>query len=244
MSKQYRIAGVILSATAVIVVGVIAFVYGSGPAGAFAQGPQEVDAAAEPMTASQGASPPLGTDEIPLILTLPLEEAVSRAMQTDVVWEYDAADRVILPENPGIDYPIELADDDWRDLLDPASYYILRQKGTEPAFTHALNDNTRRGIYYSRATGQPLFHSDDKYDSRSGWPSFTKPINPDAIIYIEDNSLFMRRIEVVDSLSGSHLGHVFPDGPPPTRQRYCINGAALVFVPEGGDPPPILTAAR
>lgn len=172
------------------------------------------------------------------MLDVNLERAVSRASATPEEYDYDLSERIVYAEDADLQYPIELPLETWREMLTDFEFYILRQKGTERAFTHPLNDNKQRGIYYSRATGQPLFHSDDKYDSRTGWPSFSKPINPDAIVYIEDNTLFARRIEVVDSLSGSHLGHVFPDGPRPTGQRYCINGAALVFVAEGEEPPP------
>lgn len=176
--------------------------------------------------------------ESAVVLDTNLERALERAGATSGDYEYALSERVVYAENADLQYPIVLDDSEWQTFLNDFEYFILRQKGTERAFTHPLNDNTERGIYYSRATGQPLFHSDDKYDSGTGWPSFTRPINPDAIVYIEDNSLYARRIEVVDSLSGSHLGHVFPDGPAPTGQRYCINGAALVFVPEGETPPP------
>jgi methionine-R-sulfoxide reductase len=120
-------------------------------------------------------------------------------------------------------------------------YKVLRKSATERAFDNSLYDEKRPGIYYSAATGQPLFSSDDKYESGSGWPSFTKPVAPDAVAYFWDTGLFSKRIEVVDSLSGSHLGHVFDDGPQPTGQRYCMNSAALIFVPEGEEPPELLT---
>jgi methionine-R-sulfoxide reductase len=157
-------------------------------------------------------------------------------MQVSADWEYDPAARVVRPQDSG-PFPVVRTDEEWHSLLSAHEYVILRQQGTEYAFTGALNDNHESGIYYSRATGQPLFSSGDKYDSGTGWPSFTKPINPVAIVYREDHSLFGLQIEVVDSLSGSHLGHVFPDGPPPARQRYCINSASLIFVPNGGEPP-------
>ena len=176
--------------------------------------------------------------ESAVILDADLEQALERANTTPGDYDYDLSDRVVYAENADLQYPITLEEETWQSFLDDFEYYILREKGTERAFTHPLNNNTERGTYYSRATGQPLFHTDDKYDSGTGWPSFTKPISPDAIVYIEDNSLYSRRIEVVDSLSGSHLGHVFSDGPAPTGQRYCINGAALVFVAEGEMPPP------
>ncbi len=137
-------------------------------------------------------------------------------------------------------YPIELSEFQWRERLSDFEYYILREKGTERAFSGEYDGFYEPGIYYSRATGQPLFSSEHKYDSRTGWPSFWQPIDPDAVLYKDDDSLWMRRIEVVDSSSGSHLGHVFPDGPEPTGRRYCINSAALLFVPEGQQPPPLV----
>lgn len=158
-----------------------------------------------------------------------------------MVDEYDPDARIIHDQGAEIDYPVELSQDQWRSRLTPMEYYVLREQGTERAFTGELDGEKRRGIYYSAATGQPLFHSDDKYDSGTGWPSFTKPISPEAVAYLWDSGFFARRIEVVDSLSGSHLGHVFTDGPDPTGQRYCMNSAALVFVPEAGQPPELLT---
>ncbi|MFW6355186.1 MAG: peptide-methionine (R)-S-oxide reductase MsrB [Spirochaetota bacterium] len=154
---------------------------------------------------------------------------------------YSPEARIIHDQGTAIDYPVELPERSWRSRLTDQQYYVLREDGTERAFDNPLHDTKERGIYYSAATGQPLFHSDDKYDSGTGWPSFTKPITPDAVAYMWDRGFFSRRIEVIDSLSGSHLGHVFNDGPDPTGQRYCMNSAALIFVPEGGDPPPLLT---
>lgn len=153
---------------------------------------------------------------------------------------YDPDRRIIHDPTVDVDYPVELSESEWRSRLGDFEYYVLREDGTERAFDNPLYNNKRKGIYYSAATGQPLFSSEDKYDSGTGWPSFTKPISPDAVAYFWDYGLFSRRIEVVDSLSGSHLGHVFNDGPAPTDQRYCMNSAALIFVPEGEDPPPML----
>jgi methionine-R-sulfoxide reductase len=154
--------------------------------------------------------------------------------------EYDAEARIIHEQGADIDYPVELPESEWRERLSNHQYHILREDGTERAFRNELYDEKREGIYYSRATGQPLFSSEDKYKSGTGWPSFTKPISPDAVAYMWDHGLFSRRIEVIDSLSGSHLGHVFRDGPEPTGMRYCMNSAALIFVPEGEDPPEML----
>jgi peptide-methionine (R)-S-oxide reductase len=137
-------------------------------------------------------------------------------------------------------YPVRMSDDEWRKRLTPLQYRVLRIKDTERPFTGEYDGNKREGTYYSAATGQPLFSSKAKFDSGTGWPSFYEPIAPDAVKYIEDRAFAMVRIEIVDSLSGSHLGHVFPDGPDPTGLRYCINSASLVFVPAGGTPPKVL----
>jgi methionine-R-sulfoxide reductase len=139
-----------------------------------------------------------------------------------------------------LSYPIELSREQWQERLSDFEYHVLREKGTERAFTGKLNKEYRKGTYYSAATGQPLFSSETKFDSGTGWPSFYEPISPDAVRHIEDRSYGMYRIEVVDSSSGSHLGHVFRDGPEPTGLRYCMNSASLIFVPEGEEPPQIV----
>ncbi len=122
-------------------------------------------------------------------------------------------------------------DAEWRKLLTPQQYYILRQSGTEAPFKNKYFDNHEKGIYLCAATKAPLFSSDDKYDSHTGWPSFTKPIKPGAVLFVVDDSDGMHRVEVIDALSGSHLGHVFNDGPAPTGKRFCMNSDALIFVP-------------
>ena len=124
---------------------------------------------------------------------------------------------------------IEKTDAEWRAQLSPEQYYILRQKGTEPAFTGKLTHNHEDGLYHCAACGAELFTSDKKFDSGSGWPSFWIPAHPGAIDTHEDLSHGMRRIEVTCATCGSHLGHVFPDGPRPTGLRYCINSASLEF---------------
>jgi peptide-methionine (R)-S-oxide reductase len=138
-------------------------------------------------------------------------------------------------------FPVKLTDAQWRARLTHDQYETLRQQGTDPPFQNAYWNNEQSGTYYSAATGQPLFSSKDKFDSGTGWPSFTKPIDPKNVVLAVDSSLGMQRIEAEDSLSGSHLGHVFDDGPPPTGLRYCMDSTALIFVPDGGTPPPLIT---
>jgi peptide-methionine (R)-S-oxide reductase len=135
--------------------------------------------------------------------------------------------------------PVDIAanggktNDEWKALLTPEQYRILREKGTEVPYSSPLNDEKRPGTYVSADCGTPLFRSEDKYDSGTGWPSFTKPISPDALRLEEDRSLaWAVRTEVLDAKCGGHLGHVFEDGPPPDGLRYCMNGAALRFIPD------------
>jgi len=139
-----------------------------------------------------------------------------------------------------ISFPVKKTDSQWKAQLTGLAYDVLRRQGTEQPGTGALLGEHRKGIFYSAATGQPLFRSEDKYESGTGWPSFTRSIDPKAVVLRLDNTLGMERVEVEDSSSGSHLGHVFDDGPPPTGLRFCMNSVSLLFVAEGEDPPPLV----
>ncbi|WP_295651851.1 peptide-methionine (R)-S-oxide reductase MsrB [uncultured Mucilaginibacter sp.] len=119
----------------------------------------------------------------------------------------------------------------WKTVLSPDAYYIMVNKGTETPFRNPYWDNHKKGIYVSAATGKPLFSSDTKFDSGTGWPSFYQPINDKDIMIVEDDSYGEVRQEVLERSTGLHLGHVFDDGPLPTGKRYCLDSYALKFIP-------------
>jgi peptide-methionine (R)-S-oxide reductase len=130
-------------------------------------------------------------------------------------------------------FDVQKTDEEWRQILTPEQYHVLREHGTERAGTCALLVEHRPGTFKCAGCGQPLFVSDRKFESGTGWPSFFAPLDG-ATATSTDRSFFMMRTEVHCSRCGGHLGHVFPDGPPPTGLRYCINGIALTFEPQAG----------
>jgi peptide-methionine (R)-S-oxide reductase len=121
---------------------------------------------------------------------------------------------------------------EWKEQLSPEQYHVMREHGTERPFTHPYNAEKGKGTYVCAACGQPLFSSDAKFNSGTGWPSFTRPMSEDSVEEKQDRSHGMSRTEVLCASCAAHLGHVFPDGPQPTGLRYCMNGTALNFKPE------------
>jgi peptide-methionine (R)-S-oxide reductase len=128
-------------------------------------------------------------------------------------------------------FPVRHSDEEWRRTLTPEQYGVLRRHGTERSGSSPLNKEKRAGTFVCAGCEQPVYSSDTKFESGTGWPSFTAPLEG-AVEISEDRSFFMTRTEVHCSRCGGHLGHVFPDGPPPTGQRYCMNGIAMQFKPE------------
>ena len=131
------------------------------------------------------------------------------------------------------DFEVTRTEEEWRAMLSDLEYRVMREEGTERAFTSPLNDEKRPGIFACKGCGQPLYSSETKFDSGTGWPSFTAPLD-NAVETKRDRKLFYVRTEVHCDRCGSHLGHIFDDGPPPTGKRHCLNGVSLVFQPAAG----------
>ena len=132
-------------------------------------------------------------------------------------------------------WPVAKTEAEWREQLSDEQFYVTRQAGTERAFSGPYWDSKSQGTYHCVCCDAPLFISDTKYESGTGWPSFWQPVSDTAVADRPDNTLFMRRTETLCANCGAHLGHVFPDGPPPTGQRYCMNGTALVLKDADGN---------
>jgi|GEM_PF-7062074 len=162
------------------------------------------------------------------------QERIAASLDAADGYDYagiDVANLPPLPEN--IDELASRTEDEWRDALSATEFRILRERGTEVPFTSPLDKEDRAGTYVSADCGEPLFRSEQKFDSGTGWPSFWAPISKDAIALQEDGSFGVTRTEVIAPICKSHIGHVFEDAPQtPTGLRYCLNGVALRFVPD------------
>jgi peptide methionine sulfoxide reductase msrA/msrB len=148
---------------------------------------------------------------------------------TDTFWPGPSAIRSFPEDKKIMKKKVIKSESEWKKILSPEQFRVMRKAGTEKPFTGKYNDHYEKGMYFCAGCGTPLFLSDTKYDHGTGWPSFTAPVDEENIHYTEDLSLLMKRIEVTCAICGAHLGHVFDDGPPPSGQHFCINSIALNF---------------
>lgn len=148
---------------------------------------------------------------------------------TNVFWPHARTDKLTLEGNKTMNKKVIKTDNEWKKILTPEQFHVMRKAGTEKPFSGKYNDHYLEGIYHCAGCGTPIFPSDTKYDHGTGWPSFTDPVDEDNIVYHQDFSLFMKRIEVRCATCGSHLGHVFDDGPSPSFRHFCINSVTLDF---------------